>query len=183
MPSVLALMFMIEQSHYTKTAHAVRGLGLPGQRGIVAGVAALLIVGGALVWRIGANSPTAPGPPAKVAAVARNPALDELVGTTKALDASQQQVVDQLQIVQDMLAAQRAETKRTADKVAALSDKLEGLRQSFASVQQPAAEETEAAAPSKKVEQASRPRVKANRAGSARKFAKSKRHRTASTRR
>ena len=176
-------MSMIEQSHYTRTAHAVRGLGLPAQRGIVAGVAALLIVGGALVWRIGSHSPPAPNAPAKVAAVARNPAIDELVGTTKALDASQQQVVDQLQIVQDMLAAQRVETKRTADKVAALSDKLEGLRQSFASVQQPAADEAEAAPPSKKVEQASGTRAKAKRAGSGRKVAKSKRQRTASTRR
>ncbi|UZE46799.1 hypothetical protein [Rhodopseudomonas sp. P2A-2r] len=174
---------MIEQSHFTKTAHSVRGLGIPAQRGIVAAAAALLIVGGAVVWRIGASSTPTPSLPAKVAATARNPAIDELVGTTKALDASQQQVVDQLQIVQDLLAAQRVETKRTADKVAALSDKLEALRQSFASVQQPAVDEAEAAPPSKQVAQASRSRAKANRAAPARKFTKSKRHRTASTRR
>jgi septal ring factor EnvC (AmiA/AmiB activator) len=174
---------MIEQSRFTKTAHVVRGLGVPAQRGIVAAVAALLIVVGAVVWRIGSNSPATLSAPAKVVAAARNPAIDELVGTTKALDASQQQVIDQLQIVQDLLAAQRAETKRTADKVAALSDKLEGLRQSFASIQQPAVDEAEAAPPSDKVAQASRPRTKANRAASARKFTKSKRHRTASTRR
>lgn len=172
---------MIEQAHFTKTAHSIRGLGVPAQRGIVVAVAALLIVGGALVWRLGTNA-AAPSPPAKVAAAARNPALDELVGTTKALDASQQQVVDQLQIVQDMLAAQKAETKRTADRVTALSDKLEGLRESFASVQQqPAADEAQA--PSKKVERARRPRAKVIRAASAQKVAKSKRQRTASTRR
>ena len=66
-------------------------------------VAALLIVAGAFVWRI-----TASTPPAQVAAIvspappAKNPVLDELVETTKALEASQQQAVDQLQVLQEL---------------------------------------------------------------------------------
>jgi len=173
---------MIEQSHFTRTAHAVRDLGAPAQRGIVVALAALLIVGGAVVWRISARDPATSAQPSRVAAAPRNPALDELVGTTKALDASQQQVVDQLQIMQDMLAAQQAETKRTSDRVAALSDKLEGLRQSFASVQQPAVEESDSAPATKTAERTSRPRASVHRAGPARKIARTRKHRTASTR-
>ena len=172
---------MIEQSHFNRSADALRSLGAPAQRGIVVALAALMIVGGAVVWRMGSSAPVVATVPAKAAA-ARNPALDELVGTTKALDVSQQQVVDQLQVVQDMLAAQQAETRRTSERVAALSDKLEGLRQSFAAVQQPPAEEADSVAPVKKLERAGRSRSSAHRSGSSRKIARSKRSRTASKR-
>jgi hypothetical protein len=128
----------------------------------MAAVAALLIIGGAVIWRVGANSQPAASP-AKVVAVAKNPAIDELVGTTKALDASQQQVVDQLQVVQEMLAAQQTETKRSAERIAALSGQLEALRQSFATLPPAVPEEAEAtqSKPTKKIERRSHSRAAA----------------------
>jgi uncharacterized coiled-coil protein SlyX len=45
---------------------------------------------------------------------------------------TQQQAVDQLQVVQDQLAAQKAETKRLSEQIAAVTAKLEALQQSFA---------------------------------------------------
>jgi uncharacterized coiled-coil protein SlyX len=111
---------------------------------IAGAVAALVVVAGAFFWRTFASPPAAvPGP--KVAAaqparspvldqVVKNPALDQLVESVKALEFSQQEAIDQLQVLQQLLAAQRVETKKTTDQVAALSEKFESLRQSFASV-------------------------------------------------
>src|ERR1700731_4762901 len=56
----------------------------------------------------------------------------DLLETTKGLQVTQQQAVDQLQVVQDQLAAQKAETKRLAEQIAAATAKLEALQQSFA---------------------------------------------------
>ena len=162
------------------------GLGAGGSahRSIIAAVAALLIIGGAVVWRAGVNSQP-PAGPIKAAVSVKNPAIDELVGTTKALDASQQQVVDQLQVVQEMLATQQAETKRSSDKIAALGAQLEALRQSFASLPPAVPEETEAlpGRPSKKIERPSRSRAKIHRAAPTRKASRVKKHRVASSRR
>ena len=52
------------------------------------------------------------------------------------LQASQQQVVDQLKALQETVSSDRADVKRLSDEVAALSAKLEALRQSFASAPQ-----------------------------------------------
>ena len=49
---------------------------------------------------------------------------------------SLQQVVDQLRALQQTTTSDRAEMKRLSDQVNALSEKLEGLQQSFASSQQ-----------------------------------------------
>jgi hypothetical protein len=165
---------MINEHPFTRGTRA--GLGLSGgaQRGIIAAVAALLIIGGAVIWRIGANSQTPAGPAVKVAATSKNPAIDELVGTTKALDVSQQQVVDQLQVMQEMLAAQQTETRRSSEKIAALSGQLEALRQSFATLPPAVPEEADATPrkPTKKVERPSRSRAAGHRAGPTRKVAK-----------
>lgn len=66
--------------------------------------------------------------------------LDQLKEKTSALDATQQESIDQLQTVQDqlqsvkrLLAAQQAETKRLAERVSALTEAIDTLRQSFAS--------------------------------------------------
>jgi uncharacterized coiled-coil protein SlyX len=132
-------------------------------------VAALLIVTGAFVWRVTASSPPAqvatlvsPAPPAK------NPVLDELVETTKALEASQQQAIDQLQALQDLLTTQQAEARKSSGQVAALNAKLEALQQSFASI--PAVPAEEAAPPPRRKAKpaASRSRGKAHRVASAR---------------
>ena len=67
-------------------------------------------------------------------------ASEQLVEKTKGLEATQQESIDQLQVVQDQLqtmkrlmAAQQADTKRLSEQVATLSESIDGLRQSFAS--------------------------------------------------
>jgi uncharacterized protein HemX len=73
---------------------------------------------------------------------------DQLMEKTRGLEATQQESIDQLQLVQDelqnvkqRLASQQADNKRLAEQVATLADAIEGLRQSNASAQ------TEAASP------------------------------------
>lgn len=67
---------------------------------------------------------------------------EQLVEKTKGLEATQQESIDQLQMVQDqlqsmrrVLAAQQADAKRLSDQVATLTESIDGLRQSFASAQ------------------------------------------------
>ena len=67
-------------------------------------------------------------------------ASEQLVEKTKGLEATQQESIDQLQVVQDQLqtmkrlmAAQQADTKRLSEQVATLNESIDGLRQSFAS--------------------------------------------------
>ena len=52
------------------------------------------------------------------------------------LQASRQQVTDQLKALQETVSSDRADVKRLSDEVAALSAKLEALQQSFASAHQ-----------------------------------------------
>jgi flagellar motility protein MotE (MotC chaperone) len=74
---------------------------------------------------------------------------EQLVEKTKGLETTQQESIDQLQVVQDqlqtmrrMLAAQQGDTKKLSEQVTALTEAVEGLRQSFASAQanEPAAD-------------------------------------------
>jgi uncharacterized protein HemX len=67
---------------------------------------------------------------------------EQLVEKAKGLEATQQESIDQLQMVQDqlqtmkrVLAAQQAEAKRLSEQVSGLTEAIDGLRQSFASVQ------------------------------------------------
>jgi len=67
-------------------------------------------------------------------------AFDQLAERTRGLEASQQEAIDQLQVVQDelrtvkrLLASEEADKKRLADQVAVLTEAVDGLRQSFAS--------------------------------------------------
>jgi uncharacterized coiled-coil protein SlyX len=111
---------------------------------VVGALAALLVVAGAFCWRTFAAPPAAAPGPKMVSAqpvknpvldqVVKNPALDHLVESIKALEFSQQEAIDQLQVLQQLLTAQKNETRKANDQVAALSDKFESLRQSFASV-------------------------------------------------
>ena len=82
-------------------------------------------------------------------------ASEQLVEKTKGLEATQQESIDQLQVVQDqlqtmrrLLAAQQADTKKLSEQVGTLTEAVEGLRQSFASAQ--ASEPAAAAAPRKR---------------------------------
>jgi len=76
-------------------------------------------------------------------------ASEQLVEKTKGLEATQQESIDQLQMVQDQLqsmrrqvAAQQADAKKLSDQVATLTEAVEGLRQAQANAQanEPAAE-------------------------------------------
>ena len=67
-------------------------------------------------------------------------ASDQLVEKTKGLEATQQESIDQLQVVQDqlqtvrrLLASQQTDTKKLSEQVGRLTEAIDGLRQSFAS--------------------------------------------------
>ena len=69
-------------------------------------------------------------------------ASEQLVEKTKGLEATQQELIDQLQVVQDqlqtvrrLLAAQQTETRKLSEQVGSLTGAIDGLRQSFASAQ------------------------------------------------
>ncbi len=106
----------------------------------------LLGVGGITLWR--AYSGSSPEPDRVVAArqlQARTAqASEQLVEKTKGLEVTQQESIDQLQVVQDqlqtvkrLLAAQQADTKRLSEQVSGLTEAIVGLKQSFASAQGP----------------------------------------------
>jgi len=74
---------------------------------------------------------------------------EALVEKTKGIETTQQESIDQLQMVQDQLqsmrrqvAAQQADAKKLSDQVATLTEAVEGLRQAQANAQanEPAAE-------------------------------------------
>src|SRR5690242_16920830 len=73
----------------------------PHVRLIVGAAAALIIMGAAFVWRVANGPPPSAAPVASVAPPAHNQALEELVEATKALQVSQQQAIDQLQVLQE----------------------------------------------------------------------------------
>jgi len=62
-----------------------------------------------------------------------------LLETAKGLQVTQQQAVDQLQVVQDQLAAQKAETKKLSEQMAAVTEKLDALQRSVADIPAPVA--------------------------------------------
>ena len=108
----------------------------------------LLGVGGIAIWR--SYTGTAPEQDRIVAARQQQAraaqASEQLVEKTKGLEETQQESIDQLQVMQDqlqtvrrLLAAQQADTKRLSEQVSALTEAVEGLRHSFASTQSPEA--------------------------------------------
>jgi uncharacterized coiled-coil protein SlyX len=99
-------------------------------------VAALVLIGGGWItlWAAGGSPAVAPTPHVPAAsAVSRRPS-DELLETTKGLQVTQQQAVDQLQVVQDQLVGQQAEMKKLSDQIAALTERLDALQQSIANM-------------------------------------------------
>jgi uncharacterized protein HemX len=97
-------------------------------------------------------------------------ASEQLVEKTKGLEATQQESIDQLQMVQDqlqtvrrLLAAQQNDTRKLSEQVGTLTGAIEGLRQSFASTQ--ASEPSAAPAPRKRSGKA-QPRPNRSAAGS-----------------
>jgi hypothetical protein len=144
----------------------------PSRRVLVVALASLLVLGGAVIWRASVSRPVPEQ--AKIVAPPRDPMLVQLVENTKALEDSQQQAIDQLQVLQDLLRAQQAETKKSSDRVAALNARLDTLQQAFASIAPPMAEE---AVPEKSEPQA---RARApTRAKASVRSSRAKRHRIA----
>jgi hypothetical protein len=82
------------------------------RRLIILTVAGLIFIGAGLsiVWGFGGTRMAAPSPPV------REQASNELVETTKALRETQQQAVDQLQVVQDQLLAHQDRAGRPNDR-------------------------------------------------------------------
>jgi uncharacterized protein HemX len=117
-------------------------------------VVIMLGVGGITLWR--AYTGTSPEQDRVVATrqlQARTAqASEQLVEKTKGLEITQQESIDQLQVVQDqlqtvkrLLAAQQADNKRLSEQVSGLTEAIDGLRQSFASAQAPDASAPSAA--------------------------------------
>jgi hypothetical protein len=144
----------------------------PSRRVLVVALASLLVLGGSVIWRASVSRPVPEQ--AKLVAPARDPVLDQLVENTKALEVSQQQAIDQLQVLQDLVRVQQAESKKASDRVAALNARLDTMQQAFASLAPPVAEEV---APEKAEPQA-RSRAQA-RVKVASRSSRAKRHRTA----
>ena len=137
----------------TSDDRKTRGKGLIGAQPIALAAGALILVvlgiGGIGLWR--AYTGAAPEQDRIIAArqlqVRAAQASEQLVEKTKGLEASQQESIDQLQVVQEqlqtvrrLLAAQQADNKRLSEQVSGLTEAIDGLRQSFASA--PAAETT-----------------------------------------
>jgi uncharacterized protein HemX len=129
--------------------HTSQGLARIGSQPIALAAAVLvaLVAGGGSIalWR--GYTGTSPEPDRVVAVrllQARTAqASEQLVEKTKGLEATQQESIDQLQVVQDqlqtvrrLLAAQQAETKRLSEQVGSLTGAIDGLRQSFASARE-----------------------------------------------
>src|SRR5437016_13387779 len=119
-----------------------------GGQPVFIGAAALAIIvlgiGSMLAWR----SYTGTSPELDRVASARQLqartalASEQLVEKTKGLESTQQESIDQLQVVQDqlttvrrLLSGQQADAKRLTEQVAGLTEAIDGLRQSFASTQ------------------------------------------------
>ena len=112
-------------------------VGVRRLRAFAIALAIILIgLGGALFWAF-ASSTVAALPSSAVSAPAREQVSDEILETTKGLGITQQQAVDQLQVVQDQLAIQKAETQKLSEQIAAVAEKLDALQQSIASIPVP----------------------------------------------
>ena len=99
-------------------------------------------------------------------------ASEQLVEKTKGLEATQQESIDQLQVVQDqlltvrrLLATQQADTRKLSEQVGTLTEAIDGLRQSFASAQ--ASEPSAASRAAQAVSQGQAPREQERRTAAA----------------
>ena len=123
------------------------GIARVGTQPIALAAALLMILAGAAsiaLWRTytGTSPELDRVAAARLLQVRAAQASEQLVEKTKGLEATQQESIDQLQVVQDQLqtvrrqlAAQQADNKRLSEQVVALNEAVDSLRQSFASVQ------------------------------------------------
>jgi uncharacterized coiled-coil protein SlyX len=107
-------------------------------RVLAAALAVILIgLGCTIIWGFDGRS-AAPLPlSANMPVPAREHVSDDILEMAKGLQVTQQQAVDQLQVVQDQLVAQKAETKKLSEQMAAVTEKLDALQQSVASMPAP----------------------------------------------
>jgi uncharacterized protein HemX len=145
---------MIELAPRNAGAVSVTRIGVqPIAIGAVALILVVLGIGSIALWRAYTGS----APETDRVAASRQlqartaQASEQLVEKTKGLEATQQESIDQLQVVQDqlqtvrrLLGSQQTDTKKLSEQVGALTEAINGLRESFASAQatEPAAEPT-----------------------------------------
>jgi uncharacterized protein HemX len=140
--------FGVYMMHFTSNDSKANVVGRIGSQPIALAAAALVIlvvgVGSVILWR----AYTGTSPEQDRIASARQlqartaQASEQLIEKTKGLEASQQESIDQLQVVQDqlqtvrrLLTAQQADTKKLSEQVGSLTGAIDTLRQSFASAQ------------------------------------------------
>src|ERR1700680_2670368 len=88
------------------------------QRLIIPAAAAFVFIVGGLSLVRGCGGTIAAAPSSSVAhAPTVEQVSNEILETAKGLGVTQQQAVDQLQVVQDQLVAQKAETKKLAEQI------------------------------------------------------------------
>src|SRR6266436_3797115 len=134
--------FGVYMMHFTLNDSKANVVGRIGSQPIALAAAALVIlvvgVGSIVLWR----AYTGTSPEQDRIASARQlqartaQASEQLIEKTKGIETSQQESIDQLQVVQDqlqtvkrLLASQQAETKRLSEQVANLNESIDGLRQ------------------------------------------------------
>ncbi len=104
----------------------------------VAAAFVFIVAGLSLVWGFGGTMAAAPS-----SSVAHAPTVEqvsnEMLETAKGLGITQQQAVDQLQVVQDQLVAQQTETKKLSEQITTLAERLDALQQSVANMPAPSA--------------------------------------------
>ena len=145
---------MIELAPRNSSAVPVTRIGVqPIAIGAVALILVVLGIASIALWRAyTGNAPETDRVAATRQLQARTAqASEQLVEKTKGLEATQQESIDQLQVVQDqlqtvrrLLGSQQTDTKKLSEQVGALTEAINGLRESFASTQatEPAAEPT-----------------------------------------
>jgi uncharacterized coiled-coil protein SlyX len=94
-----------------------------------AGMAAVVLIGTglAMVWGFSGNTAFASHP--NHTAPTAEQRSDDFAETVKYLKVTQQETIDQLQVVQDLVASQQAEMKKLSDQVVALTAELNSLKQ------------------------------------------------------
>jgi septal ring factor EnvC (AmiA/AmiB activator) len=116
---------------------------------VIATVSGLVLItgGGIAIWAAGRNPAVAPSAQSTPISTASPPLADEMLETIKALKRTQQETIDQLQIVQDQLAAQKLEIRKLTDQIADMTEKLDTLQTSVSNM--PASSSTSAVLASK----------------------------------
>src|SRR3981081_3941138 len=129
---------MIDLSYSRQRDQEDRAAVWARRRLIIPLVAAFVLIGAGwtMVGAFGGTRAAAPSPSA-VSAPWREQVSSELLETTKGLEVTQQQAIDQLQVVQDQIVAQQTETKKLSEQIAMLTEKLDALQQPVANIPAP----------------------------------------------